>query len=236
MHVRWLLLLAMFGLIPVSLCRAQESESGETATAAQQDDAAEADSETHAGEGHESDHADHGGDHSEASGPDPMVVDLDLALATLVVFIALVTLLRVVAWDPIVKALESREEGITGNIAAAEAKHEDAKRLLAEHEAKLAAAASEVKSMLEEAHRDAAATKASIIAEAQAAAEAERKRAVRDVELARDDAMKSLAEQSANLAVDLAGKIVKKEISSDRQSEMIREAIGRLGSAPTSNN
>lgn len=253
MYVRWLMLIALMASMPGALAHAQEADADDApAASAESETAAEVDSEEaiaeaeeeaaadgHSEHGHTDAHAAEGhaaAGHAGASSPDPLVFDPDLAIATLVVFIALVTLLRVLAWDPIVKGLQAREDGISDNISAAEAKHDEAKQLLAEHEAKIAAATDQVKGMLDEARRDADATKAAIVAEAQAAADAERKRAVRDVELARDDAMKSLAEQSANLAVDLAGKIVKKEISSDRQSEMIREAIGRLGSAPANNN
>ena len=167
---------------------------------------------------------------------DPLLTDPDLAIWTLIIFVALLSVLRIFAWDPIVKALAAREEGISSEIDAAAAKHEAAKALLAEHESKISAATDEVKAMLDEARRDAEATKAQIVAEARGAADAEKQRAIREVEQARDSAVKHLAEQSANLAIDLAGKVVKQEITPQRQGEIVREAIGRLGSNEPSNN
>ena len=67
-------------------------------------------------------------------------------------------------------------------IAAADAKLEDAKRAVAEHEAKLAAAAGEVRALLDEARRDAEVTKKSIEAEGQKAAKEELDRAVREID------------------------------------------------------
>ncbi|MEM1303776.1 MAG: F0F1 ATP synthase subunit B [Planctomycetota bacterium] len=163
----------------------------------------------------------------------PIAIDVDLAWFTLIVFVALAALLKFLAWQPIMDALEGRESNIAGQIAAAESKHEEAKALLAQHEAKIASAADEVRAMLEEARRDAEVTKSQIVADAQSAAEAERQRAIRDVEQARDSAIKHLAERSANLSIDLAAKVIKQDITPERQGEIVGEALNRLANPST---
>lgn len=160
----------------------------------------------------------------------------DLAVYTIVVFLLLLAILSKFAWPVISAALVEREERIEGNIAAAEAKHEESKQLLAQHEAKLAGAADEVRALLDEARRDAEHTKSSILEEAKKAADAERDRAIRDVERAADHAMKGLAETSANLAVDLAEKVVRQDITPDRQAALVREALDKLGVTQPSDN
>ena len=194
-----------------------------------------------AAEDHASDHAhaahDNGHHDDAAHGePNPLAVDLDLAVWTGVVFVVLLAVLGKFAWPPIVAALEEREQKIADNIAAADAKHEEAKKLLAQHEAKLASAADEVRELLEEARRDAEHTKGEIIAEAKKAASEESQRAIREVEQAKDTALHDLATTSANLAIDLAGKVVSEQISSDRQSEIVREALGKLAATSPSKN
>jgi F-type H+-transporting ATPase subunit b len=171
--------------------------------------------------------------HEATSAPNPLVVDPDLAIWTAVVFFVLLAVLGKFAWPPITKALEEREKRIADHIAAAQSRHEEAKAVLAQHEAKLAAAADEVRGLLEEARRDAEHTKTQIIAEARAAAESEHKRAVREVHQATDVAMKQLAETSAALAVQLAGKVVAEELSPAHQDRLVREAISRLTTATT---
>lgn len=197
------------------------------------------------GAGSHSGGAQSGGSHSAGShssgshgggSADPLESDVDLAIWTLAIFIVLMTVLRLLAWDPIVKALAAREDSINGDIAAAADKHEQAKALLAEHEAKIASATDDVRAMLEEARRDAEVTKSQIVEQARQAAEAEKQRAVREIDQARDSAVKQLAEESANLAIDLAGKVVKREISPERQGEIVSEAIGRLASSSPSSN
>jgi F-type H+-transporting ATPase subunit b len=81
----------------------------------------------------------------EAAGdPNPLAFRTDLALWTLFVFLILFGLLSYFAWPQIAAALDERERKIADNIAAAEARLADAQKVIAEHEAKLAAAAGEV--------------------------------------------------------------------------------------------
>lgn len=152
----------------------------------------------------------------------------DLAIYTFVVFMLLLAILSWAAWPKISEALLARERRIEDSLTAAEAKHEEAKRLLAQHEAKLASAAAEVRAMLEEARRDADHTREEIVAEARAAAQQERERAIRDIDTAADHAMKHIAETSANLAVELAGKVIRETINPAKAQELVRTALAKL--------
>jgi F-type H+-transporting ATPase subunit b len=167
---------------------------------------------------------------------DPLSVDPDLAVWTFVVFVVLLIVLKKFAWGPLLTALDAREHGIAEQIAAAERRHEEAKALLAEYERKLASAAGEVKAMIDEAHRDAEQLKQGILAEAKAGADAERVRALRDIEAATDAALKSIAEQSANLAVELAGKIVGSKLSAADHSRLIADAVSKFPTSSPSRN
>ena len=167
---------------------------------------------------------------------DPSEIRGDLAIYTFAVFMLLLLILGTLAWPKIGAALTEREKRIEDNIASAEAKSEEAKRLLAQYEAKLASAAAEVKAMLEEARKDAEGTKEQIIAEARAGAQAERDRAIRDIEIASNHAMKDLAETSANLAVELAGKVIRESINPAKQQELVRAALQKLQASNVANN
>jgi F-type H+-transporting ATPase subunit b len=172
----------------------------------------------------------------KATEPNPLAIDPDLAIWTAVIFIVLFLVLSKFAWPQISAALEERERKIADNIAAAEARHEEAKKLLAEHEARLAAAAGEVRELLEEARRDADETRKRIEADGHLAAKDELDRALREIGRARDAAVQDLAVASANVAIDLARGVVRDEISADRQKQIVREALGKLGAATPSNN
>ena len=167
---------------------------------------------------------------------DPLSVDPDLAIWTVVVFVVLLIVLSTFAWKPMLGALESRERTIHEHIAAAERSHDEAKAMLAEYERKLASASEEVKAMLDEARRDAEQTKIQILAEAKAGADVERNRALRDVEAATDVALKQIAEQGANLAVELAGKIVGSKLSAADHSRLISDAVSKFPTSSPSRN
>jgi len=159
----------------------------------------------------------------------------DLSIATFLVFLVLLAILWRFAWGPIVAALERREEMVANHIREAERNHEEAKLMLAEYERKLGAAANEVRELLEEARRDAEHTKQEILAEAKAAAEVEKVRALRDIDLAADAARESLREKSVELAVELAGKIVQAQLSKADHARLIQDAMAQFPTTANTN-
>jgi F-type H+-transporting ATPase subunit b len=140
------------------------------------------------------------------------------------------------AWPQIAAALDERERKITDSIAAAQAKLEDAKKVLAQHEAKLAATAGEVRALLEEARRDAEHTRRSIAAKGEQDAKAAIERALREIDRAKDGAVHELAITSANVAIDLARKVVREKLTQDEQNKLVRDALGKLSAATPSEN
>jgi F-type H+-transporting ATPase subunit b len=175
-----------------------------------------------------------GGDgHSEDVNLSPLPtsfeeVQTDLAIWTGVIFVLLLLVLGKFAWGPIADGLDKREQRIAGEIEAAEKANADAKAQLEEYQQKLGAAGDEVRQLIEQAKHDAEATGQTIVQKARDEAEAEKRRAVEDIELATAGALKELAEQSADLAVDLAGKIVQQRLSADEHAALINEAVARF--------
>ena len=108
---------------------------------------------------------------SKAKFESPAWFQTDLALWSFAVFMLLLALLGKFAWKPIMDGLQTREDGIAHQIAETKAANAEAKRMLATYERRLAEASEEVRSMLEEARRDADSTKQTIVAEARKAAE-----------------------------------------------------------------
>jgi F-type H+-transporting ATPase subunit b len=220
MNARRIVLMLLLGLTLMgsgsvsSVCLAQETEHAEAA-------------EGHGEAGHDEGHG--GGN------PNPLAIDPDLAFWTMIVFFCLFGILSTFAWPNISAALLEREQSIRNNIAEAAMKHEEAKQMLVQYEAKLASAANEVRGLLEEARRDAEHTKTQILAEAKTLADAERDRALRDVQRATDSAMKDIAETIANQAVDLAGKVVSRNLSTEQHSQLVRDALNTLAANPSKN-
>jgi F-type H+-transporting ATPase subunit b len=189
----------------------------------------------------------HEGDGTEQGAPDHDPFDLShanagpgledvseirssLALWTLVVFALLLAVLWKFAWGPISEALDRRQQLIEGAIASAQRQHEQAMQLLAQHEAKLAGAADEVRRIVDEARRDADQQRQKIIAEAQHVALAEKERAVQEIHTAKNSALEQLAQKSVDMAVDLAGKIVRRQLNPQDDAALIGEALKQFPS------
>jgi F-type H+-transporting ATPase subunit b len=165
----------------------------------------------------------------------PAWFQTDLALWSFAVFVILMLLLTRFAWKPIMEGLEKREQGIANTIAATQRAHEDAKRMLESYERRLAEAADEVRGMLEEARRDAEETKVAIVTEARKAADDEQARAKREISLATDDALSRIGQRAGELAVEVAGKFLGKQLSTDDQQRLIRDSVASIHPTPSVN-
>jgi F-type H+-transporting ATPase subunit b len=179
-------------------------------------------------------HAGEAGLSAEAT--NPAALSPDLAIYTAIVFMIVLIVLWVFAWGPISRALDDRERHISDNIAAAERQNQEARRLLAEHQKKLDSVQDEVREIVEEARRDARHTHDEIIVKAREEAQRERDRAIRDIDLATQAALKELGEKSVNLAVQLAGKIVASKLSPDDHARMVKDAVARFAQSGPSKN
>jgi F-type H+-transporting ATPase subunit b len=168
--------------------------------------------------------------------PNPLQFKADLAIWTFVVFVILFVVLKKFAWGPISESLDRREHHIAENIEAAKRTHEDAKQLLVQYEKQLAGAADQVRAMLDEARHDAENTKQQIVAEAKSAAQAEHQRAIHDIRTATDAAVNELSQRSADLAVDLAGKIISAKITPEERSRLLQDSLTKFAAAAPSRN
>jgi F-type H+-transporting ATPase subunit b len=222
--------LALIGCLSTPLIvRAQET--AHPAPAVEAEGAAHAD---HGAHGAHDAHAPHLG----AIGVDqsPLSLSTDLAIYTVVVFLLLLLVLGKFAWKPISEGLDRREQAIADNIAAAQRSNDEAKKLLAEYELRLNAAQDQVRGILEEARRDAEHTQQEIVAKARADAQGEVQRGRREIETATAQALKQLAEASTNMAVDLAGKIVRAKLSPQDHARLVEEAMTKFRDGTPSRN
>jgi F-type H+-transporting ATPase subunit b len=193
------------------------------------------------GEGEPALTAPNGGAASEAQAqpeghPDPLVFKTDLAVWTFVVFVVLFLVLKKFAWGPISQSLARREENIANNIEASRQAQEDAKNMLAEYERKLAGAADQVRQMLEEARKDAEGVKQQIVVEAKTAAQQEHQRAMRDIRTATDAAVEELSQRSADLAIQLAGKVISSKLTAEERAKLVQESLNKFAAATPSEN
>jgi F-type H+-transporting ATPase subunit b len=149
----------------------------------------------------------------------------DLAIATFLVFLLLLGILTKFAWGPILAGLARREDTIANQIAEARLAAETAGKQLAEYERRLAAATEEARAIVAQSKNDALTVKDRIVAEAQEAAQKERERAVADIGTAKNEALREIAAQSVQTAVQLASNIVRRELKPEDHDRLIGESL-----------
>ncbi len=172
-------------------------------------------------------------DTEQTGGFNPLEWKSDLALWTVVVFVCLLAILWRFAWRPIVEGLDKRERNVADQISEAEAANQKAKEILADYERKLAAAQDEVLAILAQGRRDAEQAGHEMIEKSKEEAKAEYARALEQIDAATAAAIKDLARQSAAMAVDLAGKIVRSRLKPGDHTRLIEQAVAGFGHGQT---
>lgn len=160
----------------------------------------------------------------------PLSFDPDLALFTALVFFCLLLLLWKFAWGPILTGLAAREDGIAANIDQAKQDAEAAMEKLRQYEERLAASAEEARTIIAKAHADAQAVADKIRGEAEDAAKRQRDRAVKEIELATEQALQGLADHVAQNVFQVAGKVLSREVRPEDHRQLIQESIKNLPS------
>lgn len=173
----------------------------------------------------------HDSGHEAAGRADkPALLDWDLGSAfwSIIVFVIVLAILRATAWKPILQGLQKREQFITDSIRDAKREREDAQKLLADYAKKIEQARTESSAIVEEGRRDGEEVRKRIHAEAKAEADAMVARAKKEIEMARDDAVKQLYDQTVALATSVAGKIVRKELAPADHKRLLDESLAEL--------
>ncbi len=137
----------------------------------------------------------------------------------------LLVILTKTAWKPILTGLQAREKGIRDQIEGAEKANAEAKALLADYQTKVAKANEEARAIVEEGRRDAEALKAKLEGDARAEAQKERDRAVRDIELARQQALKDIYDEVATLSTDVASRILQQRLDPQSHRKLVDDAV-----------
>ncbi|HTN74026.1 MAG TPA: F0F1 ATP synthase subunit B [Pirellulaceae bacterium] len=152
----------------------------------------------------------------------------DLSIYTFVVFALLMALLWKFAWGPIASGLDMREASIAKMIDDAKLASESAARQLQQYEQKLLAAQEEAGRLIGDARKQGEEVAAKIRAEAEAVAEKQRQQAVSDIQQAKNLALREIAQKSVSTAVELAGKIIHREVREADHQQLIRESLERF--------
>ena len=153
----------------------------------------------------------------------------DLALWTAVTFLVVLAILWKFAWGPIMAGLDKRESYVHAQRTDAEKANADAKALLEEYKQQLAEAKTEIQQMKADALAKAERDTNQLKDEAKKEIEASQKAAQQEIANATVQAQKELAGNAAELAVLLAGTILKRELDPKAHAALINDAVAKFG-------
>ena len=150
---------------------------------------------------------------------DLLTPELGLFFWTLIAFLAVFFILKKFAWKPILNSLGEREKGIADSIATAERVRNEMSQLQAENEKLLVQAREERTTMLKEAKE----IKERIIGEAKEQAKTEANKIIIDAQQQitqqKNAALTEVKNEIGNLAVEVAGRILRKQLSAAEGQE-----------------
>lgn len=165
----------------------------------------------------------------EGGGPaNPLDIVFDTALWTVIIFIALLLILHKYAWGPILEGLNKREETIRSSLEEAKQTRDEMAKLKADFQKEMVETQQQIPKLMEEARKDAEALKAEMRATAASEIQTERERLRREVETAKDQAIKELWEQAAQLATLISAKAIGRSLSEDDHRRLIDESLAEM--------
>ena len=167
----------------------------------------------------------HGGKEEEVS---LFAGDFGNAFFTLAIFILVLVVLARFAWKPLLKALQNREKYIRDTLEAARRDRQDYEQRLRDLETRMNKAREDASAIVEEGRRDGEQVKRRIEEEARKNADALIDRAKREIGIARDSALKDLYEQSSQLAMLMAGSVLRRQLGPEDEQRLITDALAEL--------
>lgn len=155
--------------------------------------------------------------------------DFGLLFWMVLSFAILLFILKKFAWKPVLKMIKEREESIAKQLDSAKAAKEQMEQLTAENEKIMRQARAEREEML----RDAKATKDKIVAEAQDTAKIEADKIIAaarlEIQAEKDAAMAELSEKVGQLSVEIAEKILRRELSNEtKQGDFMKKLVADI--------
>ena len=133
------------------------------------------------------------------------------------------------------QGLQTREDKIRGDLEGAEAARLEAQRMLEEYRAQLANARSEADRIIEESRQSAEQVRADVMARAEQDTAEVRARAQADLEASVNRMRADLQGDVSRFAVELAERVVERNLDRDAQQALIERYISEVGGLGSSN-
>ena len=140
-------------------------------------------------------------------------------------------LIKKFLFKPINEVLNKRREAADAQIREAQTARQEADAIKSEYEQNMAAAREQANEIVARAQKTASDQSDEILAKAGEEARAIRAKAQADIEQERKNAVSEMKNESSSVAMDIAGKVIEREISPEDHRKLIEEFIENVGEA-----
>ncbi len=144
-------------------------------------------------------------------------------------FLVILAILYKFFYNPVIKFLDNRSDEIRRNISEAEQARAEAEAMLEEYRNKLAGAKQEAQEIVARATRVGEEARAALLEQSRAEAAALLEKAHQEIQRERDDALKTLRQEVASLAVMAAEKILGRTVTKEDHTKMVDQFLDEVG-------
>ena len=144
-------------------------------------------------------------------------------------FAILLFLLKKYAWGPLIDKMEERENYIANELDVAEKNRTTAEKAAQEANERLKQTRQEAQEIIEDAKKAGAKQEEQILEAAQTAAEKIKLSAQEEIKREKENAIQALQEQVASLSVQIATKVIEKELNAQDQEKLISDYMKEIG-------
>ena len=167
--------------------------------------------------------------HGAQSEQNPLVkLDPGLFIWTILTFVLLLTVLAKFAWKPLLLMLDERNKSIEESLLSAEKARKELENINQESKAILMKAKTEAQSIISEAKSAADNMKEDIVSKARNEAEGQLEKAKIQINVQKDKAMSEIRDEVVNLSIQIAEKVIKKNISKEDNVDLIKKSLDNI--------
>ena len=155
--------------------------------------------------------------------PDP-----GLFIWTVLTFLVLLALLAKFAWNPLLEALDTRQQGIRKALDDAQTAKQELERLEQESAQIMRKARVEAEAIVTQSRADADRLREEIRQKAKADADGILRNAERQIQLETSRALQQIRSEAVDLSVSIASKIIQRNITKEDNERLIADALKQV--------
>ena len=151
-----------------------------------------------------------------------------------IAFLIIYLIMAKVAWPPVMKMMQKREDKIQEDLDTAEQAKQEAVANVAASEERIRAAEREAVEIVAKAKRDAEDERSAILAKASADAAATIAKSKDAIEMERKKAMVKLSGSVVDLSIEIASKIIGEELNDEKHRALAERYLAEVGKSDAS--